>query len=135
MPNIQVMVASGMIRHSDGGIVGSSTEKFIEQFKVDFAVIGCSAIDSEGEVLDYDDREVCVAKVIIKHARSVILVTDSMKVQRKASIRICNLSDVDYLVTDNSISEESLQMCESRDVHLRVVSISDDAQEKGYHVG
>lgn len=135
MPNIQVMVASGMIRHSDGDIVGSSTEKFIEQFKVDYAVIGCSAIDSEGEVLDYDIREVCVAKAIISHARSVILVTDSMKFERKASIRICNLSDIDYLVTDSNISDESLLMCESREVHLQVVSISDDTREANYNVG
>jgi DeoR family glycerol-3-phosphate regulon repressor len=131
LPNIQVMVASGMIRHSDGGIVGSSTEKFVEQFKVDFAVIGCSAIDAEGEVLDYDVREVCVAKAIVSHARSVIVVTDSMKFERNASIRICNLSDIDYLVTDSNISEESKRMCESRDVHLKVVSIADDKQ--GYH--
>ncbi len=135
MPNIQVMVASGMIRHSDGGIMGSSTEKFIEQFKVDYAVIGCSAIDSEGEVLDYDVREVCVAKAIISHARSVILVTDSMKFERKASVRICNLSDVDYLVTDSNISEENLRMCESRDVHLQVVSIPDGTQEANHNVG
>lgn len=80
-------------------------------------------------------RQQEIMEAIIKHARSVILVTDSMKLERKAFIRICNLSDVDCLVTDNSISEESLQMCESRDVHLRVVSISDDAQKKGYHVG
>jgi len=135
MPDIQVMVASGMIRHSDGGIVGSSTEKFIEQFKVDYAVIGCSAIDSEGEVLDYDVREVCVAKAIISHARSVILVTDSMKFDRKASIRICNLSDIDYLVTDSTISEESLRMCESADVRLQVVSVSDETQEQYRNVG
>lgn len=130
MPNLQVMVASGTIRHTDGGIVGSSTEKFIEQFKVDYAVIGCSAIDSEGEVLDYDPREVSVAKSIIEHARSVILVTDSMKFERNAPIRICSLSDIDHLVTDNNISADTLHMCESKDVQLQVVSVTDDIKEK-----
>jgi len=122
MPNLQVMVASGLIRHSDGGIVGSSTEKFIEQFKVDYAVIGCSAIDDKGEVLDYDFREVCVTRAIIEHARSVILVTDSMKFERNAPIKVCNLSEIDYLVTDKHISHRSLQMCESHDVQLRLAS-------------
>lgn len=139
VPTIQVMVASGMIRHSDGGIVGSSTEKFIEQFKVDYAVIGCSAIDSDGEVLDYDVREVCVAKAIIQHARSVILVADSMKFKRNASIRICNLSDIDFLVTDSKVSEQSIRMCESREVNLRVVSTPDaqlpDAYREYRNVG
>lgn len=129
MHNIQVMVASGKIRQSDGGIVGSSTEKFIEQFKVDYAVIGCSAIDAEGEILDYDFREVCVAKAIIAHSRSVILVTDSMKFERKAPIRICSLSEVDYLVTDNNISASTSEMCASHKVQLRIASIENEAED------
>jgi len=123
MPNLQVMVASGMIRHSDGGIVGSSTEKFIEQFKVDYAVIGCSAIDADGELLDYDFREVGVTKAIIKHSRSVILVADSMKFERKAPIKICNLADIDHLLTDSNISDEALQMCQSLDVATHVARV------------
>lgn len=130
MQNLQVMVASGKIRHSDGGIVGSTTERFIEQFKVDYAVIGCSAIDSEGEVLDYDFREVCVAKAIINHARSVILVTDSMKFERKAPIRICNLFDLDYLITDSNISAETMRMCKSINIQLRIVSVNDDSKKE-----
>ena len=130
MPNLRVMVASGEIRHSDGGIVGSTTEKFIEQFKVDYAVIGCSAIDAEGEVLDYDFREVCVAKAIISHARSVILVTDAMKFERKAPIRICNLFDIDYLITDSNISADTLHMCESMDMQLQIVSVDNDSRKR-----
>ncbi len=130
MPNLRVMVASGEIRHSDGGIVGSTTEKFIEQFKVDYAVIGCSAIDAEGEVLDYDFREVCVAKAIISHARSVVLVTDSMKFERKAPIRICNLFDIDYLITDSNISADTLHMCKSMDIQLQIVSVENDSKKR-----
>lgn len=133
MPNLQVMVASGLIRHADGGIVGSSTEKFIEQFKVDYAVIGCSAIDAEGEVLDYDFREVCVTRAIIEHARSVILVADSMKFERNAPIKVCSISDVDYLVTDGNISAQSLEMCQSHDVALRLASSEAAPHEEADH--
>lgn len=130
MPNLQVMVASGMIRHSDGGIVGSSTEKFIEQFKVDYAVISCSAIDADGELLDYDFREVGVTKAIIKQSRSVILVADSMKFARKAPIKICNLADIDHLLTDSNISDEALQMCQSLEVATQVAQVHDTEAPK-----
>ena len=66
--NLQVLIAGGTIRHTDGGIVGPSTEEFISSFKLDFAVVGCSAIDSDGEILDYDLREVRVAKTIMRCA-------------------------------------------------------------------
>ena len=38
-------------------------------------------------------------------------------------------------VTDSNISKESLRMCESRDVHLQVVSISEEIQEGLRNVG
>lgn len=55
------MIAGGVVRGSDGGIVGEAAVDFIRQFKVDFAVIGVSAIDEDGALLDFDFREVKVA--------------------------------------------------------------------------
>ncbi|MEN8200052.1 MAG: DeoR/GlpR family DNA-binding transcription regulator, partial [Thermodesulfobacteriota bacterium] len=97
-PSIEVMIAGGMIRHSDGGIVGSSAEEFIDRFKPDYAIIGCSAIDDTGEFFDYDLREVRVTQAIMRQARSVILVTDSMKLERRAPVKVGTLADFDILV-------------------------------------
>ncbi len=52
-------------RGSDGGIVGVAAVDFIRQFKVDYAVIGTSAIDHDGALLDFDFREVKVAQAIM----------------------------------------------------------------------
>ena len=93
---LEVMIAGGSIRRSDGGIVGSNAEEFITNFKLDYAIIGCSSIDSDGELFDFDLREVRVTRSIIQHARSVILVADSMKFDRRAPIRIGDLSQYRY---------------------------------------
>jgi len=122
---LEVMIAGGKIRQTDGGIVGSSTEEFIDKFKVDYAVIGCSAIDSDGEFFDYDLREVQVAQAIIRHARSVILVTDSMKFERRAPIRIADLSAVEMLVTDEGISTEFVEICQQHNVRLEIVKLTE----------
>ena len=45
---IEIFLTGGTMRHSDGGIVGAVTVEQIEQFRVDFAVIGTSAIDQTG---------------------------------------------------------------------------------------
>ena len=76
-PRIDVIIAGGMVRKTDGGIVGESAIDFISQFKVDRAVIGVSAIDDDGSLLDFDYREVMAARAIIKNARHVILVADA----------------------------------------------------------
>src|SRR5690606_5711544 len=87
-PGIEVVIAGGVVRHADGGIVGEAAVEFINQFKVDYAVIGVSAIDEDGALLDYDYREVSVARAIIGNARHVILVADRMKLARTAPVRI-----------------------------------------------
>jgi len=121
-PGLDVMITGGTIRRSDGGIVGSSAEEFIADFKVDYAIIGCSSIDSDGELFDYDLREVRVTRAIIKHARSVILVTDSLKFERHAPILIGDLSEIETLVTDDGIPDEAIELCQQKGVRLEIVS-------------
>ena len=75
-PRIEVVVAGGAVRRADGAVVGSTATQLIGQFKVDYAIIGVSAIDEEGALLDFDYREVQVAQAIIANARSVMLVAD-----------------------------------------------------------
>ncbi|SNZ20610.1 DeoR/GlpR family DNA-binding transcription regulator [Cohaesibacter gelatinilyticus] len=115
---LDLIIAGGMVRRSDGGIVGESSVDFIRQFKVDYAIIGTSAIDQDGSLLDFDYREVRAAKAIIKHARKTILVCDHMKFERQAPVCIAHLSDIDVFVTDKAPSEEIVALCETHKVQL-----------------
>lgn len=99
-PTIEVIIAGGVVRGSDGGVVGEAAVDFIRQFKVDYAVIGVSAIDRDGALCDFDFREVKVAQAIIENARHVVLVSDSTKFERGAPVRIGHLSQVDTFITD-----------------------------------
>lgn len=119
-PDFEVIVASGVVRHSDGGIVGEATVDFIRQFRVDYAIIGVSAIDEDGSLLDYDYREVRVAQAIIENARQVILVADSLKFERRAPVRIGHLADIDILVTDAPIRPELRDVCDAADVQVLI---------------
>ena len=108
---IDVIVTGGMVRRSDGGIVGESAIDFIAQFKVDRAVIGVSAIDDDGALLDFDFREVMAARAIIKNARHVILAADATKFARTAPVRIGHISQVDTFVTDRPPPETITEIC------------------------
>ena len=99
-PGIEVVMAGGTVRRSDGGVTGAATVDLVNQFRVDLAVIGTSAIDADGTLLDFDLREVRVSRAIIEQARRVVLVTDSSKFARQAPVRVAHLSEVDTLVTD-----------------------------------
>lgn len=96
----ELILAGGVVRPTDGAIVGEAAVEFISRFKADFAVIGASALDEDGAVLDFDAREVSVARAILRNARRRILVADALKFERSAPVRICEIAEIDVFVTD-----------------------------------
>lgn len=114
----EVVMAGGVVRSTDGGIVGETAVDFIRQFKVDYAIIGSSALDKDGALLDFDIREVKVAQAIIENARNVILVADSTKYDRSAPVRIAHLSQVNTFVTDKCEGEHIKEICKENEVLL-----------------
>ncbi len=119
-PDCGVMVTGGMLRRSDGGLVGESTLDAVRQFKADYAIIGVSAIDEDGSLLDFDYREVRVAQAIIANARKVFLVADASKLNRPAPVRIGHISDIDALFTDQPLPDVLARICRDHDVRVRI---------------
>ncbi|WP_263079977.1 DeoR/GlpR family transcriptional regulator [Endozoicomonas sp. Mp262] len=105
-----VLIAGGEVRNRDGGVIGEATRDFIDQFRVDYAVIGISGIDLDGSLLDYDYHEVRVAQAMIANSRHRFLAADHSKVGRNAMIRLGHLRDIDALFTD-AVPPEPLQTC------------------------
>lgn len=126
-PRIEVIIAGGAVRRTDGGIVGSAAVDFIRQFKVDYAVIGASAIDEEGALLDFDYREVRVSQAIIGNARQVILVSDRLKFERTAPVRIGHISQIDIFVTDQVASAPIADLCRAHGVRIVEAQRTDGA--------
>lgn len=99
-PACEIIVVGGLLRRSDGGLVGTITTQAILQFKFDLAVISCSALDVDGDMLDYDIQEVGVSQTILSQARRSFLVADRSKFQRRAPARIGSLAQIARFYTD-----------------------------------
>ena len=104
-PDCEVIVAGGVVRPRDRGIVGEAAVDFIRQFKVDIAVIGISGIEVDGSLRDFDYREVKVAQTIVKQAREVWLTADGSKFNRPAMVEMASLAQIDRLFTDGAPPE------------------------------
>lgn len=95
-----VIIAGGEVRNRDGGIVGEATCDFIDQFRVDYALIGISGIDMDGSLLDFDYHEVRVAQAMNRNARQSYLAADHSKFGRGAMVRMGHVKEIDALFTD-----------------------------------
>lgn len=107
----EIILTGGVFRRKDGGLIGGITAEMLQQFKFDISVLGCSAIDVDGDLLDFDGQEVMVSRAAIRRSRKVIIAADHLKFHRKAPLTICALGDVDTLITDSNLPKALLASC------------------------
>lgn len=122
---IEVIVAGGLVRHQDGGIVGESAIDFLRQFKVDYGIIGISGVDKDGTLLDFDYREVTAARSIMDNSRKIFLVADHTKFGRNAMVRLGSIREVDAMFTDAMPPAELVDVMEQNQVELHVPEAAD----------
>ncbi len=119
-PNVEVVVTGGNLRRSDGGLVGELAKQTIEQFRFDLAVIGCSALSEDGDILDFDIQEVGVSKAIIRQSQAVFLAADASKFERRAPAKIADLSEVDVFFTNRPLSHRCARFCATHGTTIEV---------------
>lgn len=95
-----LFLIGGEVRLTDGAVVGGDAVNSINNFRLDYAIIGASSMTAEGGVLDFDVREVAVARAILKNADHRILVADSSKFGISAMHKICDVAELDHIVVD-----------------------------------
>jgi DeoR family glycerol-3-phosphate regulon repressor len=103
-PDAEVIVAGGLVRNRDRGIVG------------------VSSIDEDGTLLDYDYREVRVAQAIIEQSREVWLAADHSKFGRRAVVRLGHISQIDKFFTDLPVPEPMAEVFRAAEVDVIVAS-------------
>ncbi|MBA4367293.1 MAG: DeoR/GlpR family transcriptional regulator [Desulfobacterium sp.] len=124
--NFEVIVTGGLVRSRDGGIIGEATIDFIRQFKVDYGIIGISGIDEDGTLLDFDYREVNVAKAIVANSRKVFLAADHTKFGRNAMVRLGSIHDIDALFTDQQPATAMTELLSMANTELYVTDSCPD---------
>jgi DeoR family transcriptional regulator, glycerol-3-phosphate regulon repressor len=118
--NIEIIVAGGLVRQGDAGIIGPLTIDFIQQFRVDYGIIGISGIDTDGTLLDFDYREVRASRAILDNSRRVLLAADHTKFGRNAMVRLGGIDEIDALFTDRQPPPELIEVLNASGVQLHV---------------
>lgn len=106
-----VVITGGTLRQADMGLVGPLAVKTIETFRFDHAILGCSALHEDGEMLDFDLSEVAVSQALLRRAGQVTLVADASKFQRTAPVRIGAITDVARVITDAELPTPLAEAC------------------------
>ena len=98
-PSFRIRVCPGEYDPRDGGVGGPDTVSYLAQFRVTHTIIGASRLNADGPS-DFNATSVAIKRAMIQQAEQTILVLDHEKLDQAAFERICNLDEIDHLVTD-----------------------------------
>lgn len=116
--SIDVLIPSGKVKASNGGIVGTEVIDFISNFRFDYLITSAASIDIDGTLLEYDLNEAMLTQTVMKSARHVLMAMDSSKFIPKGSITLANISEATYLFTDKPISEKLSSMAQQGETKI-----------------
>lgn len=95
----EVFLTGGLLFPDSGLLVGPQTSENILQFNADLGFISVGGIDN-GEATNTDQLIVANEQAIIRQSDRVVMLADHSKFGIKDMCRICNLEEVNTLITD-----------------------------------
>jgi DeoR family glycerol-3-phosphate regulon repressor len=117
-----IYMIGGAYRPDTEQTLGSATLEQIGRYHADHAVLGCGAIDASGGLMDFDFEEAMVARAMIRQSRSLTIVADHSKFDRVAVAKICDLAEVDRIVTDAPLPAALREVMAANEIEIIVAS-------------
>ncbi len=101
---VKVFVSGGELANGTYAYVGSFAESFISSFNADIAFFSVRRLSADGKITDNAVAENNVRKSMLKNARRSVLMLDSKKIGEPCINTLCELRDIDYVVSECDIS-------------------------------
>lgn len=113
-----VLSTGGILKKGALSLNGSSAEKMINSYHVDTAIYSCKGIDTQLGVTDSNENDSLIKQAMLASAERKILALDAEKFDKKSFVKVCNVSDVDIIVTNTEPSEKWLNFCSENNIEI-----------------
>jgi len=111
-PNINLICTGGMARANVFTLQGTQVVDFIRNLRVDKSFIGADTIHEDGTIGNVNIEEVPIKQAMITAAAQVILLADASKFGKTSFAKVAHISEIDFLITDNTITSDQLLCCD-----------------------
>lgn len=98
--DFEITLAGGTVRKRDQAVTGEATVEFLQRYKVAYGIFGIGTIDDDGDLLDYDYRDVRVSGMAMANSRNKFIVMDKSKFNGDAMVKLGHISQIDAVFTD-----------------------------------
>ncbi len=113
-----VLSTGGTLKPGSLSFVGRHAENMLSEFHVDMAIFSCKGIDMDRGVTDSNEKDTDIKKCMLKAAKKKILAVDGTKFDRISFTRVCDMRDIDIVVTNREPSEKWQQYLKDNNTEL-----------------
>lgn len=117
-PNVEVLQLGGLIRPNSSSVAGSYAEKILSEISCGVLFLGVDGIDLDFGFSITNIAEATLNQKMIDTAQTLVIMADSTKFDRRGLGKICGFDQVQYLITDNKVSAQTLKMIEDKGVKV-----------------
>ncbi len=119
--HIELIVTGGLMYPRYGVLLGPMAENMLSTIHPKSMFLSVAGIH-DGILYNQNLLLVEAEKKMMEQAQEVILLADSSKFGQQALVRLCNLSEIDTIVTDAEISKEDRKQVEDAGCQLIVAT-------------
>lgn len=102
----EVYLLGGRVQNDVGAVFGNHAEEMLKQLHVDLFFLGAHAIHHSFGITAPTIEKAALKREMIRAAEQVYLVADSTKFNQKAFAKVCDLSSITGILTDDSLPDE-----------------------------
>jgi DeoR/GlpR family transcriptional regulator of sugar metabolism len=120
-PDIKLLLPGGEIRPGELSFTGSLTESSLSQLRFDTCVLSPCGLDAKTGITTHFLAETAVKRAATNASQRVIVVADSSKLGRVAFGHVCDLDEIDIVLTDAGVDEHQVEELRAMGVDIRCV--------------
>lgn len=107
-PDVHLILPGVDVRSGEQGCSGSLALSAIASMRFDTFVMSCCACDVDRGVTAYDLSDASIKRAAMTASGRVVLIADSDKFTRSSPAVICDLTEIDTLITDTDLPSTRL---------------------------
>lgn len=120
-PRFTVVVTGGTLRPLQHSLVNPLGTLVLSEINARTLFLGCNGVDAEGGITNINLPEAEVKRQMLQSAIRRVVLADGSKIGQISLAHLCDVDDVDLVLTDETADPSALDALRSRAVDVRVV--------------
>lgn len=119
---VEVLQLGGYVRHSSSSVVGNYAAYILDNISCSKLFLSVDGIDLEYGLSTTHLEEAQLNKRMLTAAQKIILLVDSSKFGKKSFAKICDLEQIDEIITDKGISLSLIEKLEEKGITVSIIN-------------